>query len=69
MEYQITVNKYELNTLIALTKTQFKQEQRRFQEFCNSGDAVAADLQSDTVTRLLILVGKLTNIPQIAEER
>ena len=69
MEYQIIVNKYELNTLIAITKAQFKQEQQRFQELCRSGDMVGADLQSDTVTRLLILVGKLTNIPQLAEER
>ena len=64
MEYQITVNKYELNTLIAITRAQLKQEQERFRDFCRSGDMVGADLQSDTVTRMLVLVGKLTSIPQ-----
>ena len=69
MEYQITINKYELNTLIAITRAQLKQEQERFQDFCRSGDMVGADLQSDTVTRLYILLGKLTAVPQLTEER
>ena len=64
MEYQITVNKYELNTLIAITKEQLKQEQERFRDFCHSGDMVGADLQGDTVPAVTMLLGKLTAIPQ-----
>lgn len=64
MEYQITVNKYELNTLIDALRNQLKKERERFQDFCKSGDMVGADLQSDTITRMMILIGKLTAIPQ-----
>ena len=64
MEYQITVNKYELNTLIAATRAQLKQEQERFRDFCRSGDMVGADLQGSTVTEVTMLLGKLTSIPQ-----
>ena len=64
MEYQITVTKYELNHLIGAVRNQLKQEQERFRDFCRSGDMVGADLQGDTVTKVTILLGKLTAIPQ-----
>ena len=64
MEYQITVNKYELNRLIDAVRNQLKKEQERFRDFCRSGDMVGADLQSDTVTAVTMLLGKLTAIPQ-----
>ena len=64
MEYQITVNKYELNTLIDAVKNQLKKEQEHFQDFCRSGDHFAADLQSTTIIELYTLLGKLTAIPQ-----
>lgn len=64
MEYQITVNKYELNRLIDAVKNQLKKEKERFQDFCRSGDMVGADLQGDTVTAVTMLLGRLTAIPQ-----
>lgn len=64
MEYQITVNKYELNRLIDAVRNQLKKEQERFRDFCRSGDMVGADLQSDTVTAVTMLLGRLTAIPQ-----
>lgn len=64
MEYQITVNKYELNRLIDAVRNQLKKEQERFRDFCRSGDMVGADLQSSTVTEVTMLLGKLTAIPQ-----
>lgn len=64
MEYQITVNKYELNRLIDAVRNQLKKEQERFRDFCHSGDMVGADLQGDTVTAVTMLLGKLTAIPQ-----
>lgn len=69
MEYQITVNKYELNHLIDAVRNQLKKEQERFRDFCRSGDMVGADLQSDTVTAVTMLLGKLTAIPQLAEDK
>lgn len=67
MEYQITVNKYELNHLIDAVRNQLKKEQERFRDFRRSGDMVGADLQSDTVTTITMLLGKLTAIPQKGE--
>lgn len=64
MEYQMTVNKYELNTLIDAVRNQLETEKEYFQDFCNSGDTFAADLQSNTVTQMYTLLGKLTAIPQ-----
>ena len=64
MEYQITVNKYELNRLIDAVRNQLKKEQERFRDFCRSGDMVGADLQGSTVTEVTMLLGKLTAIPQ-----
>lgn len=64
MEYQIAVDKYELNTLIDAVRKQLKIEKEHFQNFCSSGDMFAADLQGDTVTRMYTLLGKLTAIPQ-----
>ena len=64
MEYQISLNKYELNVLIDAIRTKIKQEQYYKDAFCSSGDMFAADLQDDTVTRMYTLLGKLTAIPQ-----
>ena len=64
MEYQITVNKYELNRLIEAVKNQLKEEKERFRDFCRSGDMVGADLQGSTVTEVTMLLGKLTSIQQ-----
>jgi hypothetical protein len=64
MEYQIALTKYELNRLIDSVRNQLKKEQERFRDFCRSGDMVGADLQSDTVTGVTMLLGKLTEIPQ-----
>ena len=64
MEYQIKVNKYELNRLIDAVRNQLKKEQERFRDFCRSGDMVGADLQGSTVTEVTMLLGKLTAIPQ-----
>lgn len=64
MEYQITVNKYELNALIGAVKNQLKKERERFQDFCRFGENVAADLQSTTIIQLYTLLGKLAAIPQ-----
>lgn len=68
MEYQITVNKYELNTLIDAVRNQLKTEKERFRDFCRSGDMVGADLQGSTVTEVTKLLGKLTAIPQKGEK-
>ena len=64
MEYQIAVNKYELNTLIDALRNQLQTERERFRDFCRSGDMVGADLQGSTVTEVTMLLGKLTAIPQ-----
>jgi hypothetical protein len=64
MEYQIIVNKYELNTLIDAIRDKISQEREYYQDFLYDGDDFAADLQSKTITELYMLLGKLTAIPQ-----
>lgn len=64
MEYQITVNKYKLNTLIDAIRDKLSQEREYYQDLLYAGDDFAADLQSKTITELYTLLGKLTAIPQ-----
>ena len=66
-KYDVSLTKYELNTLISAVRETLKKEKVQFENFCKSNDMFAADLQSSTVTQLYTLLGKLTAIPQEAD--
>ena len=66
-KYNISLTKYELNTLISAVRATLKEEKTYFEDFCKSKNMFAAELQSNIITRLYTLLGKLTAIPQEAD--
>lgn len=60
MEYTISVNEYELRTLIDLLCTQLKKELEQYEIFLEQERKACAELQTVTINALYCLLGKLT---------
>ena len=60
MEYTISVNEYELRTLIDLLCTQLKKELEQYEIFLEQERKACVELQTITINALYCLLGKLT---------
>jgi hypothetical protein len=64
MEYDVKVDKYELNMLIATVNLRLNMEKKKLNDFYKSDDLEAADLQSSIVANYAKLFNKLVDIKE-----